>query len=186
MDFKQLYDAHVAFVWRSLRRLGVNDADIQDAAQEVFVVVFRKLPEFEGRAKVTTWLFRICLRVAADRRKKAHVRREVLDDKAADQRDSSVDPSAPSERLDDLALFEMALRQMDIKHRAVFTLFELEGERCEDIAEALDLPIGTVYSRLRSARDSFRKAVRRASDTRQPRARADFQGKELQTQGARS
>ena len=169
MDFKEIYDAHGPFVWRSLRRLGVQEADLPDAAQEVFLVVFRKLPEFEGRAKITTWLFRISLRVASDRRKKAHLRREVLDDRIQEQQTSSADPSAASERLDDLALFDLALESMELKHRAVFTLFELEGERCEDIAQILEIPLGTVYSRLRTAREAFRKAVHRISDTRQAR-----------------
>ncbi|HEY1534274.1 MAG TPA: sigma-70 family RNA polymerase sigma factor, partial [Polyangiaceae bacterium] len=80
MDFKEVYDANFAFVWRSLRRLRVPDASLKDAMQDVFLVVHRRLGEFEGRAKVSTWLFGICLRVAKDYRRRAHVRREVLDD----------------------------------------------------------------------------------------------------------
>jgi RNA polymerase sigma factor (sigma-70 family) len=72
-----LYDENFAFVWRALRRLGVPDSDLADVLQEVFVVVHRKLGEFEGRSQVTTWLFRIAFRAARDRRNRAHVRREV-------------------------------------------------------------------------------------------------------------
>ena len=69
MTFKEVYDEHFRFVWRSLRRLGVRESDVPDAVQDVFLVVHRRLAEFEGRSKVTTWLFGICFRVARDRRK---------------------------------------------------------------------------------------------------------------------
>lgn len=160
MDFREIYDAHLPFVWRSLRRLGVREPDVPDAAQEVFLVVYRRLSEFEGRAKLTTWLFRICYRVAQDRSRRAHVRREVLDDSGVPEgADPSPDTSTALERREDLRLFEAALARMDMEQRAVFGLFELEAMSGEDIAQALDIPLGTVYSRLKAARESFRKSV---------------------------
>src|SRR5262247_1360304 len=69
MTFEEAYRAHFAFVWRSLRRLGVREEDAGDAAQEVFIVVHRKLPEFAGRSKLTTWLYGVCFRVASERRR---------------------------------------------------------------------------------------------------------------------
>ena len=161
MEFRELYDANLPFVWRSLRRLGVSEAEAADAAQEVFLVIHRKLPEFEGRAKVTTWIFRICMRVASDRRRRAHVRREVYDEAGVPEcKDSAGGPAEALERMQDLALFEAAMARMDMGQRAVFTLFELEGMTGDDVAEVLGIPLGTVYSRLRLARESFRKAVR--------------------------
>src|SRR6478609_4057881 len=71
MTFEDIYRAHFAFVWRSLRRLGVREEDANDVAQEVFIVVHRKLPEFAGRSKVTTWLYGVCFRVASERRRAA-------------------------------------------------------------------------------------------------------------------
>ena len=71
MTFKEVYDENFRFVWRSLRRLGVREGDVPDAVQDIFLIVHRKLGEFEGRSKVTTWLFGICLRVARDRRRAA-------------------------------------------------------------------------------------------------------------------
>lgn len=162
MTFEELYNREFDFVWRSLRRLGVPDSDLPDAAQEVFLVVHRRLSEFEGRAKVTTWLFSIALGVARDRRRRAHVRREVSSpdtvDSAPDPRD---DASATLERLDDLALFDAALEQLDLDQRAVFTLFELEGMSGQSIAELLEIPLGTAYSRLRLARVAFRNNLKR-------------------------
>lgn len=160
MDFRNIYDEHVAFVWRSLRRLGVPDSAVKDVVQEVFLVVHRRLPDFTPRAKVTTWLFRICLHAARDHRRKAHVRREVLDDDDVSTRaDESLLAEEALARRDDLALFERALDRMDMNQRAVLILFELEEMTGEQIAESLEIPIGTVHSRLRLARESFKRAV---------------------------
>src|SRR4051794_40219985 len=113
MEFKQVYDEHVAFVWRSLRRLGLPESTLNDAVQDVFLVVFRRLPDFVQRAKLSTWLFRICMRVAKDYRRRAHVRHEVQDDSNLDvQSDSRDDAAAMVERQQDLALFDMALDKL--------------------------------------------------------------------------
>jgi len=155
--FKDIYDSHFAFVWRSLRRLRVPDSSRKDAAQDVFLVVHRRLEEFEGRAKVSTWLFGICLRVAKDYRRRAHVRREVLDDSDFEfVPDPKSDAATNAERHQDLAMFEAAL---DENQRAVFILFELEDMTGDEIAECLQIPLGTVYSRLRLARVAFKKAA---------------------------
>jgi len=162
MTFQEIYDAHFRFTWRSLRRLGVPEADVPDAAQEVFLVVHRRLPEFEGRAKVTTWLYRICFRVANDRRRRAHVRREVPGEAAfASLADPRSGPDERTTRTDDLALLDAGLQEMDLDQRAVFTLFEFEEMTGQEIAETLEIPLGTVYSRLRLARESFRRGVKR-------------------------
>src|SRR6185503_5602514 len=93
MTFEAVYDAHFEFVWRSLRQLGVAEADANDAAQDVFVVVHKRLAEFEGRSKITTWLFAICLRVAVARRRRGYARREQsVEDPLPEQPDSSQDP----------------------------------------------------------------------------------------------
>lgn len=160
--FRQLYDAHFPFVWRTLRRFGVRDADLPDAMQEVFVVVHRRLPEFEGRARVTTWLYRICLHVARDRSRVAHVRRELPDGTAGEAaHDPRPDAAEQLERGGDLALFDRAIQALELEQRAVFTLFELEGLTGEQIAQTLQLPLGTVYSRLRLAREAFHRTVLR-------------------------
>lgn len=149
---------HFNFVWRTLRRLGVPIADLPDVAQEVFLVVHRRLPDYEARGRVTTWLFPICLHAARDRRRRAHVRREVSSEEQ-ELVDPAPLPGNELERRDDLALFEAALDGMNLDQRAVFVLFELEELRGEDIARMLEIPLGTVYSRLRLARAAFRNGV---------------------------
>ena len=171
VTFDELYDRHFDFVWRSLRRLGVASSDLHDVSQEVFLVVHRRLADFEGRSKVTTWLFSICLHAARDRRRRAHVRREVPDATfVEDVADLGADAPSLLERRDDFELFEAALASMDLDQRAVFTLFELEGVRGPEIAETLEIPLGTAYSRLRLAREAFRRAVMRGLARRRGRA----------------
>lgn len=160
--FEEAYEAHFDFVWRSLRRLGVREADTSDAAQDVFVVVHRKIAAFEGRAKLTTWLFRICLHVASEHRRRAHVRREILDDSAFEYvADPGLDAEEIHAKKQHLRLLERALDSMTLPHRTVFILFELEGLACPEIAEMLEIPLGTVYSRLRNARVNFEGAARK-------------------------
>lgn len=162
MTFEELYDREFDFIWRSLRRLGVPHDDLPDAVQEVFLVVHRRLASFEGRAKVTTWLFKIALRVARDRRRRAHVRNEVVSSEAIEVvLDPGEDATSALERRDDLALFDAALDGLDLDQRAVFTLFELEGLSGPAIAELLNIPLGTAYSRLRLGRASFREQLKR-------------------------
>ena len=163
LTFKEVYDEHFRFVWRSLRRLGVAESDVADAAQDVFLVVHRRLSEFEGRSKVTTWLYGISYRVARDRKRLAHVRRRADGDDGEldDHADDRVDIAAEAERRQGLALLEGILDELPIEQRAVFTLFELDGVGGEGIAEMLEIPLGTVYSRLRIAREQFKKALAR-------------------------
>ena len=174
MTFREVYDEHFRFVWRTLRRLGVRESDVADAVQDVFVVVHRRLGEFEGRSKVTTWLYGICFRVAKDRRRLAHVRREVDDASGslAERGDERVDVAAEAEKKQGLELLETILDEMPLEQRAVFTLFELESMTGDQIAEMLELPLGTVYSRLRIARDVFKRSLGRLQAREKFMARA--------------
>lgn len=162
LSLRAVYEEHFQFVWKSLRRLGVPESDVPDAVQDVFIVVHRKLAEFEGRSKMTTWLFGIAMRVARDRQKSAYARRRVDDESAmSEQPDDAIDPALDLEHKQGLALLEAILGSMSLEQRAVFTLFELEGLTGEAIAEALEIPLGTVYSRLRLAREIFQRACQR-------------------------
>src|SRR5882672_4975937 len=158
MTFEETYRAHFAFVWRNLRRLGVREEDAADAAQEVFIVVHRKLPEFAGHSKLTTWLYGICFRVASERRR-ARPQPVLGEQEAASFVGRPADPGATAERNQGLALLERVLDRIPDEQRAVFCLFELEGLTGDEIAESLEIPLGTVYSRLRLARAAFDAAA---------------------------
>ena len=164
-DFRALYDAHFDFVWRSLRRLGVREPDALDLAQKVFLTAYFKLPEFEGRSLVSTWLFGIAQRVASDYRRSALVRREISTDAAeldavpGDQQDLSTESEARRRA----QAAEAILNKLPEPQRTVFVLFELEEMSGQDIATLLNVSVGTVRSRLRLARDTFRREVKRLS-----------------------
>jgi RNA polymerase sigma-70 factor (ECF subfamily) len=158
VTFEEAYRTHFAFVWRSLRRLGIREEDAGDAAQEVFIVVHRKLPEFAGRSKLTTWLYGVCFRVASERRR-AGPRPALGEQEAASLLGRPADPGASAERNQGLAVLERVLERIPDDQRAVFCLFELEGMTGEEVAESLEIPLGTAYSRLRLARAAFSAAA---------------------------
>jgi RNA polymerase sigma-70 factor (ECF subfamily) len=159
--FDAFYHQHFAFVWRALRQLGVPSASLDDAAQNVFLIVHRRLLEFEGRAHPRTWLFRIALRVASDARRS--LRRKGTHD--ALDGDAVPDPAGgPMESLvksEAVARLERVLDQLDDDKRAVFVLAELEQMTVPEIARALGINANTVGSRLRAARKEFDIALAR-------------------------
>jgi RNA polymerase sigma-70 factor, ECF subfamily len=161
--FSELYRENVAFVWRSLRRLGVRERDVDDVCQEVFVIVHRKLWTFGTNATMRTWLFGIARRVAADHRKRAHVRRETpaapseLDVNQGDTSDGSDAIELRRAR----AVLDEILDELDEAKRAVFVLFELEEMPMLEVAKAVECPLQTAYSRLAAARKQVESAVLR-------------------------
>lgn len=144
----QIFREYAPFVWRTLRYLGVPEADLDDQCQEVFVVVQRRLGEFQGRSTLKTWLYGIALRVAADYRKRAHVRRERLVERLPE---GSYSPQ--QERLAERDLLLRALDTLDEPKRAAFVLHVVEGLTLRELAETLDCPLQTAYARVASARD---------------------------------
>lgn len=162
-DFRALYDAHFEFVWRSLRRLGVREPDVLDIAQKVFLVAHLKLAEFEGRSRVTTWLFSICQRVASDYRRSAPVRREVATEASELERVGEAQGVALEqlEARQKARLAEAILDKVPETQRVVLVLFELEGMSGEEIAALLEISVGTVRSRLRLAREAFSREAKR-------------------------
>jgi RNA polymerase sigma-70 factor (ECF subfamily) len=156
--FEAVYEELFDFVWRSLRRLGVTPAGIDDAVQDVFIVVHRRLPEFAGRSSLKTWVLGIALRVARDhqrsrRRKGDH---EELDARIPDAAPGPVESLARAEALREL---DRILSTLDEDKRAVFVLAEIEELTAPEIAEALEINVNTVYSRLRAARRAFDAAL---------------------------
>lgn len=142
------YRRHADFVWRSLQRLGVRPSELNDALQEVFLVAHRKLDEFDvERAKFSTWLFGIAVRTAQGFKRRR--RAESLDDR--DLVDATT-PQSVCEHRESLEILQAALATLSPELRATFVLFELEGESCASIAELFGVPVGTVYSRLHTAR----------------------------------
>jgi RNA polymerase sigma-70 factor, ECF subfamily len=166
--FRALYDAHAAFVYRNLRRLGVPASDIEDKQQEVFVIAHRKLAEFVDLGHgPRAWLFQIVLRVASEARR--HRRRHPIDpDGGAAQEAQSVEASqtATLARRQALDLLDRALATIELGRRAVLVLHEIEQMTAPEIARVLDVPLNTVYSRLRVARAELDAELRRIGGPR--------------------
>lgn len=159
-ELEAIYDEHFDFVWRSLRRLGVEPGSLDDALQDVFLVVHRRLAEFEARSSLKTWLFGICMRVASDYlRKRRH--RPLGNETDPDLPDGAPDPLEQAARGEAVAFLDAQLAALAPDKRAVFILSELEDMSCPEIAEAVGANVNTVMSRLKAARTEFEAAVKR-------------------------
>ncbi|WP_437676372.1 RNA polymerase sigma factor [Sorangium sp. So ce131] len=160
LDFDAVYDEHADFVWRNLRRLGVRDASLDDALQDVFLVVHRRLGEFEPRSSVKAWLFAIVCRVARDHRRLAR-RKGGGEELPAGVADRAPGPAEQLEQVEALKLVDALLAELDDDKRAVLVMAEIEELSAPEIAAALDVKLNTVYSRLRAARREFELALAR-------------------------
>lgn len=155
-----LYEQEVAYVLESLRRLGVQAADLADLAHDVFLVVHQRLGSYDPSRPLRPWLFGITYRVASDFRRSARFRREVKEPVTESVDDGpSLEQQLSSEQ--DRRLVHAALQALDDDLRAVFVLHELDEVSIPDASEALGVPLNTLYSRLRIARKKFSEAARR-------------------------
>lgn len=157
-DIAAIYAAHAGFVWRVLRGMGIAQAQIEDAVQDVFIVVHRRYAEFDHRSKLQTWLFAICYRVAQTHRRRQASARVLVsaDDQLSVQTRS---PAEQAEQHEELRLLFTLLDRLDEAKRMVLLLAEVEGMTAPEISETLGLPLNTVYSRLRRARAEFSQAL---------------------------
>jgi RNA polymerase sigma-70 factor (ECF subfamily) len=159
---------HHQLIWRALRRFGVPERDVDDAAQQVFLAFSQRLAEVEA-GKEAAYLVAVAVRVAANARRKLDRSREVL----SDELDHAPSPHTPEGLLDQKQLrqeLDRGLLTLPLEQRAVFVLYELEGFSLPEIAGALSIPLGTASSRLRRARVAFEAwaAVRGAAAGDQP------------------
>ncbi|WP_438028680.1 RNA polymerase sigma factor [Sorangium sp. So ce233] len=166
-----LHAEHSGFVWATLQRFGIQQPDLEDAFQDVFIVVQRRLPSFDWACPVTTWLFAICRRVAASHRRRAHTRRERLGEVVDDVPDSARGPEEITSQQQARLQLEGILEAMDLDRRAVFVMFEIEEMPCNEIASLIGVPVGTVYSRLHAARKEFANLLKKAEAERARRGR---------------
>jgi RNA polymerase sigma-70 factor, ECF subfamily len=158
--FDTIFAEHAPFVWRVLRRMGVADADLEDVCQEVFVVVHRRLAEFEFRSQIRTWIFAICRRVARAHWNRAYHRRELLSDAPPEiavsaEQSSAIEKQQLTDRLDSI------LSQLTEAKRMVYILYEIEEIPMAEIAEMVGCPLHTAFSRLYAARREVESALER-------------------------
>ena len=164
LDFDTVYETHVDFAWRAARRMGLGAADAEDVVQEAFVVVHRRLAEFEGRADIKTWVFKILLHQVRHHFR-THLRRPG--DRAADDPGSvqelvtEQDPASALERSEAVDVLDRLLGQLDEERRVILVLAEIEQLTLAQIAEVTGVNPNTVASRLRVARQEFEKSLLR-------------------------
>jgi len=161
-DFGALYDRRFDEVCRWARVLGAPSADLEDLVQEVFIIVQRQLPRFDGR-NLQGWLFRITQRTVRDHRRSAWFRRVLhLGDLPSTEESEPTRVDSPHEALERKqrqVMLRRVLGRMSETRRVAFELFELEGYSGEEIAQLLEIPVATVWTRLHHARRSFLDAV---------------------------
>lgn len=155
--FRVLFDAHYGYVWNTLRRLGIAGDDRSDLCQEVFLVAFKNLDRFDTSRPERPWLFGIAYRIARRYRDLARHKREVY--VPSEPPATSKSPLESVEAREMQYLVSLAIARIELSRRAVFIMAEIDGHSAPEIAQALDVPLNTVYSRLRLARRDFAAAV---------------------------
>lgn len=161
--FRKLYDTYFAFVWRCLRGLGVPPAQLDDAAQEVFLVVHRRLPDFRADSSERTWIYGILRGVAANQRRTQR-RKWNHSELLNTEWDHGPDPEQHMQDAQRVAFVESFARGLDDRKRDTFVLAVLEQLTIPEVAEILGVPVNTAYTRLRSVRMEFKQALCRKRD----------------------
>jgi RNA polymerase sigma-70 factor, ECF subfamily len=159
-SFREVYEAHVDLVWRTLRRVGVPAAHVDDVAQEVFLSIHKALPTWEGRASLRTWIYRIARNAAINHARSMHRRPDGTPTERADENATGrLDPEAEASRNESLDELSSLLQSMHESKREVLILVELEGFSVPEVAELTNAPLNTVYSRLRLARAELERLL---------------------------
>jgi len=173
VDFDTVYESMVQYVWSVVCRMGVPHSDAEDVVQEVFVTVYRRLGDFEGRAQLKTWVYSIAVHFA-QHYFRTHARKPGNRATASNIHDAEVwskdpaltasresGPASEVERMEGLDALDHVLAQLNEQQRVVFVLTELEQMTLHDIAEVVGSNANTVATRLRAARKAFEKALTR-------------------------
>ena len=159
-DFSAVYRAEFPFVVNSLRRLGIHEDDLEDLTHEVFMTAMRRRETYDPQRPIRPWLFGIAFRVAADFKRLVRHSRELPLEQTAEAHDRGQSPDEAAVSNQNRQLVLEALARIELSRRGVFIMHDIEGIAVPEIAQALNIPVGTAYSRLRQARIEFADAVR--------------------------
>ena len=158
-SFEAIYEEHFDFVWRTLFHLGVPRSSLDDAVQDVFVVVHRRLGDFEARSTLRTWIFGIARRVVRDHRESTRERpAESAPEPASDESGSPFELVARAQAARALTAL---LARLDDEKREAFVLAEIEELPVPEVAEALGINLNTAYARVRAARLALERELTR-------------------------
>ena len=159
VDIGRLFDQHAPYLCRVVHRLTGSAETAEDVVQEVFLLAYDRRDELEDRTGIRTWLYRVAVNHVRHRRRSFARYRGLLDRYQAEPLpDSSHEsPDEVASRQEQGKLIHACVQRLSDKQREVFVLYELEELEGQEIAEILELPVNTVWSRLRLARQAFRK-----------------------------
>lgn len=160
LDFNDVYATHFHNVSRWVRAFGGLNADVDDLAQDVFLVVQRKLDGFQGE-NLAGWLYGIARKVVSDHRRRAWFRRWLrgVDPESVETRCEAPDASSALDRREAQRVVAAVLNELSAVRRSTFILFEIEGFSGEEIAALEGVPVNTVYTRLHHARKDFHRLM---------------------------
>jgi RNA polymerase sigma-70 factor (ECF subfamily) len=154
-SLREVFDAHAPFVGRCLRHLGVPEGELDDAVQEVFLVVHRRLGELRPDSALRSWLYAICLRIARASRRRSAARDRPLGDVG----DTALATDADARRVDAKDAARSLLAALDHDRRDVFVLYHVEQMSMREVAEIVGCPLQTAYSRLKAAQKTLQEAI---------------------------
>ena len=170
-SFESIYSQYFDFVWSTVRRLGVSPAATDDVVQEVFIVIHSRLHTLEQPKSLRSWIYGIVRRTVSGHYRSRRVR-EASGAALAVEPNPLALPRTPLdlvEQNDKVKLLFSLLEELDEPKREVFTMAELDELTVPEIAEILEIPLNTAYSRLRAARQAFEEALQRHSARREVR-----------------
>lgn len=162
-SFASIYKLYFDFVWSSVRRLGVRDEAVDDVVQEIFVVIHSRLHTLQQPDSLRSWIYGVVRRTVSTYHRSRRVRGATGQEGWAEEAVEShqLTPFDLTEQNDQLQLLAKLLNELDEVKREVFVLAELEEMSAPEIAQVLDIPLNTAYSRLRTARQAFEQALAR-------------------------
>jgi RNA polymerase sigma-70 factor (ECF subfamily) len=160
--FERVYTEEFDFVWRCLQGLGVPSSLLDDAAQDVFVIVHRRLPSYEGRSSLRTWLYGVVRNIAYKQRR----RRKRKPSESLEHEPESPDRGPEEQAQDEQAadFVRAFVSTLDERKREIFVACVLEQLSVPEVAVALEVPLNTAYTRLRAARLEFQRAIARLQE----------------------
>ncbi|HTQ06378.1 MAG TPA: sigma-70 family RNA polymerase sigma factor [Polyangiaceae bacterium] len=174
-SFQDLYAEYFGFVWSSARRLGVKPAAMDDVVQEIFMVIHRRMHTLRQPESLRSWIYSVVRRTVSGHRRRQ--RRHDAQDFALvrhtqAREDAQLTPQELTEQSEEAKLLWSLLAELDSTKREVLILVEIEGMSAPEVSEALQVPLNTVYSRLRTARLAFETVFGRRALREQSRGRA--------------
>jgi RNA polymerase sigma-70 factor (ECF subfamily) len=164
LTFRTVYEQYLDFVWSSVRHLGVGAEWVEDVVQDVFIVIHAKLPTLRQPEALRSWIYGIARRVVSDHRKSSRSRNAASTRLGAEidlRSPIQLSPHEIAERNGELDLLERVLARLDEPRREIFVMVEFLEMTVPEVAQALDIPLSSAYSRLRVARELFEQTLAR-------------------------